>query len=81
MIYFRIFALSTVSSCLNALATVTLEDVVKKRWTDLSDYEATKVSKILGELTMHYVETYLYIYLDVKTFMSGEYTDTQKYRL
>jgi hypothetical protein len=54
MTYFRIFAFSTVSSCLNALATVTLEDVVKKRWTDLSDYEATKVSKILGELTMHY---------------------------
>ncbi|CAB4023530.1 sodium-coupled monocarboxylate transporter 1-like, partial [Paramuricea clavata] len=43
-------ALSTASSGLNSLITVTLEDVVKKRWTDLSDYEATKLSKILAVL-------------------------------
>ncbi|XP_028404903.1 sodium-coupled monocarboxylate transporter 1-like [Dendronephthya gigantea] len=41
-------ALSTASSGLNSLITVTLEDIVKKKWTDLSDYEATKLSKILA---------------------------------
>ncbi|CAB4012240.1 sodium-coupled monocarboxylate transporter 1-like [Paramuricea clavata] len=48
--------LSTASSGINSLITVTLEDVVRKRWTDLSDYEATKLSKILGKLivTMAY---------------------------
>ncbi|XP_028404915.1 sodium-dependent multivitamin transporter-like [Dendronephthya gigantea] len=41
-------ALSSISSGLNSLIAVTLEDVVKKRWTSLSDYEATILSKLLA---------------------------------
>ncbi|XP_046852724.1 sodium-dependent multivitamin transporter-like [Xenia sp. Carnegie-2017] len=41
-------ALSTASSGLNSLITVTLEDLVKKKWTNISDFDATKLSKMLA---------------------------------
>ncbi|KAL9955467.1 hypothetical protein ACROYT_G036795 [Oculina patagonica] len=40
-------ACSTISSALNAMALVTLEDIIKKKVT-LTDLEATKISKILA---------------------------------
>lgn len=41
-------ALSTVSSGLNSLAAVTLEDFVKPMTKDMSDRKATIISKLLG---------------------------------
>ncbi|XP_046853456.1 sodium-dependent multivitamin transporter-like [Xenia sp. Carnegie-2017] len=41
-------SLSTASSGLNSMITVVLEDLVKKRWTNLSDYNATNISKMLA---------------------------------
>ncbi|KAJ7384424.1 hypothetical protein OS493_021836 [Desmophyllum pertusum] len=40
-------ALSTISSALNAMSLVTLEDLIKRRIT-LTDSEATKISKVLA---------------------------------
>ena len=51
-----IYLCSTASSGLNSLITVTLEDLVKKRMKDLTDYEATKLSKILGEFKYEAIE-------------------------
>lgn len=41
---------STASSALNAMALVTLEDVVKKKVPDITDADAAKLCKIIGEL-------------------------------
>ena len=41
---------STASSALNAMALVTLEDIVKKRVPDITDANAAKLCKIIGEL-------------------------------
>ncbi|XP_048584947.1 sodium-coupled monocarboxylate transporter 1-like [Nematostella vectensis] len=41
-------ALSTASSALNAMALVVLEDIVKKRMTDLSDGDQAKICKIVA---------------------------------
>ena len=42
---------STASSALNAMALVSLEDVVKKKVPDISDADAAKLCKIIGELS------------------------------
>lgn len=39
---------STISSALNAMSLVALEDIIKKR-VNLTDLEATKVSKLIGQ--------------------------------
>ena len=39
---------STTSSALNSMSLVALEDIIKKK-TTLSDSDAAKISKILGE--------------------------------
>ena len=41
---------STASSALNAMALVSLEDVVKKRFPDITDSDAAKLCKIIGKL-------------------------------
>lgn len=41
---------STASSALNAMALVSLEDVVKKKVPDITDADAAKLCKIIGEL-------------------------------
>lgn len=40
-------ALSTISSALNALSVIILEDIVKKKWK-VTDLQATKISKIIA---------------------------------
>ena len=42
---------STASSALNAMALVSLEDIVKKKVPDISDADAAKLCKIIGELS------------------------------
>jgi len=39
---------STISSALNAMSLVTLEDIIKKK-IPLTDAQATKISKVVGE--------------------------------
>ena len=41
---------STASSALNAMALVSLEDVVKKKVPDITDSDAAKLCKIIGQL-------------------------------
>ena len=43
-------ALSTASSALNAMSLVVLEDIVKKKVKNLSDQDAAKLCKIIGEV-------------------------------
>lgn len=40
---------STASSALNAMALVSLEDVVKKKVPDITDSDAAKLCKIIGQ--------------------------------
>ena len=40
---------STASSALNSMSLVALEDIIKKKKTTLTDSDAAKISKILGE--------------------------------
>ena len=45
----QVFCFSTASSFLNALASVAVEDLLKKKYTDMNDREAAKASKISGK--------------------------------
>lgn len=43
------FSLSTISSAFNSLATVTMEDLIKPHFPNMTEAKATLLSKGLGE--------------------------------
>ena len=64
---------STISSALNAMSLVILEDLIKKKIT-LTDAQATKISKVVGERqSCSNVKRVLHLYVQVFSDVIQDY--------